>query len=260
MKKVCNGCGEERDAEKDFYWRHQERGIRQAHCRFCVLRKSKKHYENNKQSYLDRNRAHNPLVRQENRAKLDTYLACHPCVDCGQSDIRALEFDHVRGEKSTEVAKMANTGYSWSTIEAEIAKCEVRCANCHRIVTYERGGFWRDSLSLLSEDPVLDHTLSPPKVSRKTRILKNKRLLHDYLSEHFCVDCGCKDVRILEFDHVRGDKCDNISELISIALWSRIKAEIAKCEVRCANCHRIKTMERGNWWRSIYDQGDSEVK
>jgi hypothetical protein len=31
--------------------------------------------------------------------------------------------------------------------------------------------------------------------------------------------------------------------------WSTIAAEIAKCGVRCANCHRIQTIERGQWWR-----------
>jgi hypothetical protein len=71
------------------------------------------------------------------------YLVEHPCVDCENSDIRVLDFDHVRGEKRKGVSKMINQGFPTNTIAAEIEKCEVRCANCHRIVTAERGGFWR---------------------------------------------------------------------------------------------------------------------
>lgn len=57
-----------------------------------------------------------------------------------------------------------------------------------------------------------------------------------------CVDCGFKDhPAALDFDHVRGVKLLNVSAAKSIA---QADAEIAKCEVRCANCHRIKTWER----------------
>jgi hypothetical protein len=59
------------------------------------------------------------------------YLRSHPCVDCGNADTDVLQFDHVRGEKITEVSDIAyRTGTIRSLLE-EIAKCEVRCANCH---------------------------------------------------------------------------------------------------------------------------------
>jgi len=61
------------------------------------------------------------------------------CVDCGYNvNPHALDFDHVRGEKVGNVARMLSSNYAWSTIEAEIAKCEVVCANCHRIRTMLR--------------------------------------------------------------------------------------------------------------------------
>ena len=148
MKKICLGCGQERDAEKDFSWKYKDRGIRNTRCRYCQSQVSKQHYKNNKQPYLDRARAREPLVAEDNRRKLTDYLSCHPCVDCGETDIRVLDFDHVRGKKSGDISRMMNIGYSWSTIEAEIAKCEVRCANCHRIREGKKGGSWRQLFGL----------------------------------------------------------------------------------------------------------------
>jgi hypothetical protein len=59
-------------------------------------------------------------------------------VDCGESDPIVLEFDHIRGKKVGDVSTLAGQAFSWHKLSAEIAKCEVRCANCHRRRTYER--------------------------------------------------------------------------------------------------------------------------
>lgn len=144
MNKTCTGCGQERDAEKDFSWKYKDRGIRNTRCKFCQSEVSKEHYKQNKQSYMARIHARDDLVIADNRRRLVAYFATHPCVDCGQADLRVLEFDHVRGKKSSDISRMLLIGCSWPTIEKEIAKCEVRCVNCHRIKTCERGGFWRD--------------------------------------------------------------------------------------------------------------------
>ena len=71
----------------------------------------------------------------------------------------------------------------------------------------------------------------------------------DYLRLHPCVDCGESDIVVLEFDHLR-DKTRNVSYLIGTGEIPRIKEEIAKCDVVCANCHRRRTSERGGWYRS----------
>ncbi len=62
------------------------------------------------------------------------------CADCGyNAHPRALEFDHLPGtDKVAGIAYMTGTGQPWARIEAEIAKCEVVCANCHAIRTAER--------------------------------------------------------------------------------------------------------------------------
>jgi hypothetical protein len=148
MKKTCSSCGEERDAEMDFNWKYKDRGVRNRRCKYCQSQVSKQHYQNHKQSYMDRVRTREVLVTEDNHKRIAEYLSCHPCVDCGCADVRVLEFDHVRGKKSNDISRMVIIGCSWSTIEAEISKCEVRCANCHRIKTNERSGWWRHLFSL----------------------------------------------------------------------------------------------------------------
>lgn len=72
------------------------------------------------------------VQRQRIREFLTGYLAQHPCVDCGETDPVVLEFDHVRGTKVAEVSSFVRNLASMKRILAEIAKCDVRCANCHR--------------------------------------------------------------------------------------------------------------------------------
>ncbi|WP_413319571.1 hypothetical protein AA0Z99_03710 [Agrococcus sp. 1P02AA] len=76
------------------------------------------------------------------------------CVDCGRSDIRVLEFDHVRGVKVASVGSMVRRGRALVVIRAEIEKCEVRCRNCHGIATMtRRGGSWHDDYLESLSDP-----------------------------------------------------------------------------------------------------------
>ena len=72
------------------------------------------------------------------------YLSTHPCVDCGETDIVVLEFDHLgKDKKLDDVAHMIPRGYSLDKIKKEIAKCEVVCCNCHRRRTYTRANCYR---------------------------------------------------------------------------------------------------------------------
>lgn len=62
------------------------------------------------------------------------------CCQCGNTDFRVLEFDHKdRKEKSFSVAEGLKRGYSLAKLKSEIEKCQVLCANCHRIKTFEEG-------------------------------------------------------------------------------------------------------------------------
>lgn len=83
----------------------------------------------------------------EHRRLLAKYFSENPCVDCGETDIRCLEFDHRDPAKKRQgVAALVRSGMPWRTIMAEIEKCDVRCANCHRRRTGEMFGSWRQEV------------------------------------------------------------------------------------------------------------------
>jgi hypothetical protein len=85
----------------------------------------------------------------ENRmAFLLEYFSQNPCADCGETDPLVLEFDHL-GDKQFNVAKGIRDR-NWESVLAEIAKCEVVCANCHRRRTARRGGFLRSVMAACS--------------------------------------------------------------------------------------------------------------
>lgn len=75
-------------------------------------------------------------------------------------------------------------------------------------------------------------------------------LVIEYLVANPCLDCGESDPVVLEFDHVRGEKIANVSELILKQNVVLLFNEIAKCEVVCANCHRRRTGKRAGWYKS----------
>lgn len=63
-----------------------------------------------------------------------------PCADCGFIPVvpDQMDFDHVRGTKILPLARLAGRGGSIEKIVEEINKCDLVCANCHRLRTYKR--------------------------------------------------------------------------------------------------------------------------
>lgn len=88
----------------------------------------REHYEPHRQKYINRARAWRDACRDVNRQLVLAHLADHPRVDCGETDVVVLDFDH-RENKSFGIANMMQFA-RWARIAAEIAKCDVRCANC----------------------------------------------------------------------------------------------------------------------------------
>ena len=114
-------------------------------CRECNRMRARRYYQENREKHI------RVIVARVARARLlaldvaGKHLTVNPCIDCGESDIRVLDFDHRPGtEKTQNVMYLVHNGYSVDRILAEIAKCDVRCRNCHARVTYSRlGGDWR---------------------------------------------------------------------------------------------------------------------
>lgn len=86
---------------------------------------------------------------------------------------------------------------------------------------------------------------------RKERVAALRSRVNAYLAEHPCVDCGDDELLMLDFDHVRGEKRETISVMVTACFsWEAIASEIAKCEVRCVRCHRRKTAVQLGWRQS----------
>lgn len=122
---------------------------RHSYCREC----QKQHYRDNMVQHKANVRRTSRARRQQAFGVVMTRFA-EGCVDCGNADIRVLEFDHVRGKKVASVGSMIRRGRALAVIKAEIAKCEVRCRNCHAIVTLgRRGASWHDGYLQNRDEP-----------------------------------------------------------------------------------------------------------
>lgn len=126
--KTCSRCGETKPVSE---FNRKTPGRLQTYCRSCNSAYLKRHYAENLAYYVAKAARFKKQQKTASRTKLLQYFATHPCVDCGETDPIVLQFDHVRGSKVAEVARLLNDGRAWRWIETEIKKCDVRCANCH---------------------------------------------------------------------------------------------------------------------------------
>ena len=140
--KICTKCGKEKLLE-EFYFRNKELNKRRSDCKICceVNRNSKEHYEKYKDEYKLRNKNRKKRLVNENVNQLLTYLETHHCVDCGESNPIVMEFDHLDPTRKLFSISTMMHDYTWEQIMVEIKKCEVVCANCHKIRTSKQFGW-----------------------------------------------------------------------------------------------------------------------
>jgi hypothetical protein len=93
---------------------------------------------------IEARRLANKARHKRNKEKLAVWLAAYKveqgCADCGYSQHpAALDFDHLPGtEKKFDISQFRSHVSSLPALMREIEKCEVVCANCHRIRTSDR--------------------------------------------------------------------------------------------------------------------------
>jgi len=179
-------------------------------------------------------------VRQAATLEFLRDLRRRPCADCGQSfSPWVMDFDH-RDPKTKSFALAAGHALlkSRAALLDEIAKCEIVCANCHAIRTYN----W-----IKSEDVFASRAPGvSPYLARRTAYRRDHSRLLAELRTVPCFDCGRTfPYFVMQFDHrdAANKRCV-VTQMVGRAGTATILAEVAKCDVVCANCHRERTYLR----------------
>lgn len=124
--KTCTKCSVEQPIDQ-FSFQNQAIGKRCARCKSCMADTIKEHYEKNKKR------------RQRVTAKVVRLKSITPCMDCQKTyPYYVMDFDHRDGKKKIDGISRLIRSESLSVVMSEIAKCDIVCANCHRIRTMTR--------------------------------------------------------------------------------------------------------------------------
>lgn len=122
MRK-CSVCGLEKNAEE--FSNH-------TYCKVCKSDYNKRHYNDNKQYYIDK-----AIKNKQKAIDFLKELKEVPCADCGNSyPYYVMDFDHLRDKEFQIGTRGRRVGRE--ALLKEIDKCEVVCANCHRVRTHFR--------------------------------------------------------------------------------------------------------------------------
>jgi len=162
------------------------------------------------------------------KAFWEQWKASHSCP-CGITDTRLLEADHLseKAHNCSDYPWWSNHG-GVPAMKLELATCQCLCKFCHRLKSdAERG------------------TMKQPHRLAKRAIINEEKLRRGG-----CLHCKravtLETVSAFDFDHrVRVDKKDHVSRMVYKS-WpyfnKHAKNEWETCDLLCANCHKIKTI------------------
>jgi hypothetical protein len=140
--RKCRSCGLIQPLT-EFALKNKATGCRSTLCRACQRIYSRQHYREHLATYLEKAQRHNRRGRDRFAAYMLEYFGSRPCVDCGETDAVVLEFDHRDGAHKLKTVGAFARSQDWDGLLAEIAKCDVRCVNCHRRRTARQLGWTR---------------------------------------------------------------------------------------------------------------------
>lgn len=126
--KICTKCGQEKPLT-EFNFKNKAKQKRQSQCKECQRARERELYNT---SYKEKNKDKynkNRKVRREKMRDIINDAKQQGCIICGESDICCLDFHHIR-DKEFDIS--TGTEVSADRLIAEIDKCVVLCANCHR--------------------------------------------------------------------------------------------------------------------------------
>ena len=133
--KRCSRCKELLPLDSFSKNRSKRDGL-QNNCRQCQREYVREHYRAEGGYYLAKAKVARAVWRARARLLLDE-LKSVECPDCGGTFAAcAMDFDHVLPGKLFNLSRGPRTGRL--AMLAEAAKCEIVCANCHRLRTLRR--------------------------------------------------------------------------------------------------------------------------
>jgi hypothetical protein len=96
------------------------------------------------QKWREANREHNNKIWTENRKHKKEWLETQKvaCIRCGEADPACLDFHHRNPDEKELTLSLAIARASLKRIQAEVVKCDVLCANCHRKVHHAERKRW----------------------------------------------------------------------------------------------------------------------
>lgn len=145
--KTCSKCSETKSLE-NFSKNSKTKDGRHSWCKLCFAQYERDRYQNGDRVRKEKNRA---TIIKKRQNFIWNILTASKCKVCGLDDPLVLEFDHRDPEtKVYNITDMYNLAES--TIQKEIDKCDILCANCHRRRTIHQFGFWRGNAALAEMD------------------------------------------------------------------------------------------------------------